>query len=256
MTVEQEAEGPTANQAAISEATRILDHVASTGLTARALGGIAVALRCPSAQSGVLARSYSDLDLVVDRKSAHRLTPHLEDLGYAPDVSFNAVHGRSRLMFAHAEHGHVDIFIERFTMCHTLDLKRRLRIHPTTLAPADLLLTKLQVAQLNHKDVTDAVALVTDLPLSDDEAAINADYIIGVLSSDWGWWRTVTANLALVQDHLADLPLDAAERKRVCTALEDLRSAIDRSRKSLRWRLRAPAGERLPWRDDPEETRA
>jgi hypothetical protein len=243
-----------AKQSAIDEALRLLEHLTSSGLTARALGGIAVAVRCPSAQSGALARSYSDLDLIVDRKSAHRLTPHLEELGYTPDASFNAIHGRSRLMFAHAEHGHVDVFIDRFVMCHTLDLKRRLRLHPTTLAPADLLLTKLQVAELNRKDVTDTVALVVDLPLSDAEDAINAEYVIEVLSSDWGWWRTVTANLELVQCHLDDLSLDAANRSRAYAALEALRSGIDRSRKSLGWRLRAQVGDRLPWRDDPEES--
>ena len=54
----------------------------------------------------------------------------------------------------------VDVFVGVFSMCHRLDLDGRLGEHPTALDAADLLLTKLQIAEINRKDLVDAVRLL------------------------------------------------------------------------------------------------
>jgi hypothetical protein len=220
----------------------------------RVLGGIAVAMRCPSARSPApLARTYSDIDLATDRSSGVALARALEQMDFEPERRFNAIHGHSRLQFNRADGLHIDVFVNEFVMCHRLSLAERLAIHDTTIPLADLLLTKLQVAELNDKDVTDAAALLLDHKLTDDEAGINVGHVTRVLGRDWGWWRTVSENLDALPEHLGERlaePAVAVVRDR----LSQLTKAIADAPKSLRWRARAKAGERYPWRDDPEES--
>jgi hypothetical protein len=242
------------SQAAITAAEEIVAAAAARGGETRILGGIAIAVRCPSARDGQLARSFSDIDLVSASKGAPRLVQALDGLGYVPEERFNAMHGHSRLLFDHPEGAHVDVFVRRFAMCHSLDLGNRLEIHPTTIPLADLLLTKAQIAELNEKDVTDLAALFVDHPLSDDESGLNRRYVSRLLARDWGWWRTVTANLAALAGHLHGRLSPAAEDV-VKAKVDDLLAVIGSEPKSLRWKARARAGDRLPWREDPEESR-
>jgi hypothetical protein len=170
-----------------------------------------------------------------------------------PERRFNALHGHRRLMFDHPDGTHIDVFVEEFVMCHRLDLRSRLAFHETTVPLVDLLLTKLQVAELNEKDVTDAAALLLDHELTSDESGINMDYVTRLLSRDWGWWRTVSANLAALPDHLASRLSEPAAVTATGRA-KRLLEAIELVPKSLRWKARARAGERIPWREDPEES--
>lgn len=220
----------------------------------RVLGGIGVALRCPSARDPeMLAREYSDIDLVTDRRSGSVLSHAMESLAYAPERRFNAMHGHNRLMFDRHDGLHVDVFVDHFVMCHRLTLTGRLDLHETTLPLADLLLTKLQVAELNAKDVTDAAALLLDHDLTADETGINVTYITDLLARDWGWWRTVSHNLEMLPAHLGGR-LPEPGREIVMAQAKRLLDAIEQAPKSLRWKARAKAGDRIAWRDDPEES--
>lgn len=88
------------------------------------------------------------------------------DHGYEPDREFNLLHGAQRLIFRHtADERHIDVFLDRFQMCHTFDLRDRLHLHSVTLPPTDLLLTKLQVVEATENDLRDLFALLSDLPL-------------------------------------------------------------------------------------------
>jgi len=222
------------------------------GLHCRALGGIAVALRCPLALSGPLERPYSDLDLLVTRKHASDCADVIEAAGFAPNKSFNRVNGQKRMLFDSDSGSHVDLFIGAFEMCHRLELGGRLLIEPQTLSLADLFLTKAQIAELTMKDVTDLAALLHDHELTSDDNGINRDYIARFLSRDWGWWRTVTANLAKLETLVSELHLSARATERIEARVPELRAAIDATAKNARWRLRARVGERLPWREEPE----
>ena len=239
----------------LGEAARILAAADDSGLTVRLLGGAAIALRCPTARSGPLERDYSDLDLVTDRRSAMRLENVLAGLGYEADAQFNALHGRSRLMFDHHKYPHLDVFVERFSMCHELNLGARLGVDELTIPLADLWLTKLQVAKLNRKDVLDVVALLADWELARDDSGVNQPYIVDLLSRDWGWWRTVTENTTVIADHLPALGLGEVDEMTARSRMQELARAVEIAPKTMRWKTRARVGERLPWREEPEESR-
>jgi hypothetical protein len=244
-----------AEPASLDGGRDIVARTKAAGGEARLLGGVAVAARCPSAaEDGPFARAYSDIDLVTTSSSAEQLGSALAGLGYEPATRFNAAHGHSRLMFDRDSDGaHLDVFVRRFTMCHELDLGDRLAEDELTIPLADLLLTKLQVAELNEKDVTDASALLVDHDLRTDESGINVSYLTGILGRDWGWWRTVTDNLEALPSHLRGR-IDQARAAKVVERVEALSGAIEAAPKSLRWKARAKAGTRIPWRDEPEES--
>ena len=231
----------------------LVARATSEGATLRALGGVGIALRCPSARDGSgLARRFSDVDFAVKAGEQKATTAAMGALGLEPATRFNATQGASRLLFERADGLHADVFVGRFALCHELPLARRLGVDDRTLPLADLLLTKLQVAELNRKDVTDTAALLLDHELTEDDSGINAAYLAGVLAGDWGWWRTVTENLATVRTMVASLPVPPDGQAVVERRLDELEARIEAAPKGARWRLRARIGERRPWRVEPE----
>jgi len=230
----------------------VLDELERRGVTARAVGGLAVHLRCPSANGPPLARAYKDLDLAIRRSAGRPLGDALEDLGYEPDKEFNALHGRERMMFWDVENERqLDVFVDRMVLCHTLEFADRLTLEPRTLPLADLLLAKLQVVELNERDLKDAAALLADHELGPD--GIAEGRVVELLANDWGWWRTTTATLERLADYATRLDAFAGAAAVVQRATA-LRERIDAAPKSRRWRMRAKIGERKRWYELPEET--
>jgi hypothetical protein len=222
------------------------------GLQVRLLGGIAVALRCPSARdTGRLVREYSDIDLVTTRKHARKLTPVMQAVGFEPNERFNAANGATRLSYFAPDEEHIDVFVDDFRLCHVLPLAGRLNEHPVTISLEDLLLTKLQVARLNEKDVTDALALLIDHGVGD--GGIDESYILALLSRDWGWWRTSTETITAITGVVDQIDLSDADAALARAALSTLSASIDAAPKSVKWRARARVGDRRPWRVDPED---
>jgi hypothetical protein len=252
--VSEQLSGRQTEESIVTQTRSLIDGLTASGVVARALGGVAIALLCPSAAQPPLRRSYGDLDLATPKGDGRRLEARLQELGLVPDARFNALHGRRRMMFEAPDYGwSMDVFVEEFTMCHALVLGDRLGSPPYTLTPADLALTKLQIVELNNKDAVDLAALFLDVEMTNDESGINVGYISALLAKDWGWWRTVTGNLTWLEEVVPSLGLDAAATSRVLAAIKELRRSIDERQKSLRWRARANVGDRMLWHEQPEE---
>lgn len=237
----------------VAEGTRIAEAAAGRGVPLRLLGGVAIAVRCPSSQRPPLQRSYGDIDLVTSGSSGRQVIGLLEELGYAADQEFNTLHGHRRLyFFDEGNRRQVDVFVDEAQLCHRIDLRDRLEAVPLTLSLADLTVLKLQVVETNEKDYLDICALFADHDLSEDESGINMVHIAGLAGGDWGVWRT----LGMVAERSArfalDLPgFDAGER--VAARLERLIAALDGAPKSRGWKLRARLGDRKRWYELPEE---
>jgi hypothetical protein len=236
------------------EARRIIAAGESQGITLRLLGGLAVRLHSPSATHRALERSYPDIDLATDSRS-QAVESLIAGLGYAPDQQFNLLNGSSRLLFFDESHDRqIDVFVSRFEMCHRLPITERLALEALTLPLAELLLTKLQIVQLNEKDLRDVSALLVDHPAGDnDSETINAPYIARLLASDWGLWRTITGNLASLRAFAAASDLDESHKALIRERVESLLAAIEAAPKSFKWKSRAAIGERKRWYELPEE---
>jgi hypothetical protein len=229
------------------EGRRVIAAAADRGVPLRLTGGVAVSLRCPSAAQAPLAREYKDIDLVGLGSARREAVDLLTGLGYQPDEEFNALHGRTRLLFHDPVRARqLDVILDRLEMSHVLELKERLLLDVETLTLPDLLLTKLQVVEVNERDRKDAAAILHDHESGDERVA-------EVLAVDWGWWRTVTGNLDQLEDWVESLPDFEDGKKRIRAQIGTLRRRIDDEPKSMRWKARARVGERLRWYELPEE---
>jgi hypothetical protein len=215
---------------------------------------VAVRLRAPELPPA-LSREYKDLDFAVSKKKAGDADKLLREAGYEPHITFNAMHARERALFFDDQHGRqVDVFIDSFRMCHQIPLNDRLDGDQPTVPLAELLLTKLQIIELNEKDVRDTVLLLYGHPVDEhDDDAVNAARIASLCAADWGLWRTITANLERCRSHIDDYQLDPADRDRISTRFDELLGRIEEEPKSRGWKLRARVGERKRWYELPEE---
>ena len=237
------------------EGRRLIALLDASDVRARLLGGVGVALHGHGHAPEVLRREYADLDFVVRRRDGASFRGILEGAGYEPNRRFNALHGHRRLLYYDGNGRQIDAFLGDFAMCHALDLDDRLTADGYSIAPADLLLTKLQIVQINDKDLFDVLALMVDHAVGDDPAeTIERARVAAVLGRDWGWHTTVTDNLVQLArrlDGLADLADDV--RARLLSAIADLVAVADSAPKTIRWRARARVGRRIPWYELPEE---
>jgi hypothetical protein len=237
----------------VSEGQRLLARAAEADVPLRLLGGVAIRLRAPGELSAAFRRSYADLDFATTKKGSRRAEEFLRQEGYAPHVAYNSLHGGERLLFFDDDHERqVDVFVGAFSMCHKIPLNDRIEVDQTSIPLAELLLTKLQIAELNEKDVRDALALLEGHAVGDaDGETINAGRIAALCAADWGLWRTITGNLdtccALAPGY------DVPNRAEVETRLQELLHRIEAEPKTRSWRLRAKIGDRKRWYELPEE---
>jgi hypothetical protein len=239
------------------EALRIMKQGEAQGVLLRLLGGLAIKMHSPSATHRALARSYPDMDFATPLRRAQSVEVLLTGLGYEPNKTFNLLNGASRLLFYDNVHGRqIDVFIGHFEMCHRLPITDRISLDPFTLPLAELLLTKLQIVQMNEKDIRDICALVIDHPLGDADAEmINLSRFEQICDEDWGLWKTVMLSLKKVQEYLNKYPLEPNDKGPLEERLAQLQRSLDESPKSLKWKMRARIGEKMQWYDLPEEVR-
>ena len=142
-------------------------------------------------------REYADLDWITPKGKSSQTQKFFESLGYVPQTRFNTMYGRERLLYFDEQHDRqVDVLVGTFRMSHEIPFGKRMTLEPLTVPLAELLLTKLQIIELNEKDVRDALALLHDHPVGEEDGdSVNAAHIAKLCASDWGLWRTFTANL-------------------------------------------------------------
>jgi hypothetical protein len=207
-------------------------------------------------------RAGQDMDFACLAKGRKNVVAYLERSGCQPDKRFNNLNG-DRQMYFNAPSGRpIDVMVDRLVMCHTLDFRPSFGRLPHTVDAIDVLLSKLQIVELNEKDAQDIFQLLSGVPVradggSGDSATpvLDAGRFARLLGSDWGWWRTVTGNLAKLpvlaaeqpQLRPAGAPFDALAQAR------QLEEAAERAPKGVKWKLRANVGDRVRWYELPEE---
>ena len=254
----------------LAEAMRVVDLASERGLLVRLMGGMAIRAHAPDWPART-RRVEVDLDFATRSKDRGAFYHLLETEGYTPDKRHNALFGSKQAYFVDVPRSRpVDVLVDSLEMAHSFGFADRLGLSSPTLPLAELLLSKLQIVKINRKDVLDALVLLAEHPLASDDGApdsrdglgaINVPRILSFTSNDWGWWRTVTGNLDVLDQYLAveltpedlDLNNGRAVLYDPGTQIAALRAAIDGASKSTRWKLRSRVGERQTWYRDPEE---
>ena len=221
---------------------------------AKLLGGAGIHLHSPSASRPPLKRKYGDLDYAIPKKDRKAVLALFPSLGYEANERFNLMNGDSRLYFYDAGHSRqVDIFIDVFKMSHVIDLRGRLDDDGPCCSPADLLLSKLQIYEVNRKDLVDVIALLLDHEVGTGNDAIDATYIARVASQDWGMYRTLQLNIDKLIATVEEIEVD---RGVVRSRIDEVWKVVEAQPKPLKWRLRAQVGDRMTWYELPEEVRS
>lgn len=243
-------------RADILEEARWLTHGArAANVTVRVLGGVAISLHASGRLHPALTRPYRDIDLVTTRKQGRPTAELLRGFGYTANERFNLMNGSTRLVFYDLANGrHVDVFVGKFRMCHQIPIADRLELEDTTVPLAELLLTKLQIVELNHKDLIDIWAIVHEHDVAEhDDDAINAARIAELLAADWGLWRTSRQTVEAARTRLSESELPEDDRSLIDERLQRLWVRVEAQPKGLRWRSRAKVGDRAKWYEEPEE---
>jgi hypothetical protein len=243
-------------EAVDQEGLRVIEVAHDRGVLVRVVGGVAVSMHAEGGLPGPLQRDYKDLDLVTVPGNSGDVQQLLVSLGYEPNDSFNALNGALRLLFYDRIHGRqVDVFVGQFRMCHEIPIRReRLELDGWTLPLAELLLTKLQIASLNRKDLVDIYGLTVGHEVANiDENTINSGVVADLLAKDWGLWRTSRQTIERSLEHLGDFALEPELATRIRARLEHIWNEVELRPKGARWRARARLGDRMRWYEEPDE---
>jgi hypothetical protein len=246
----------------LPEAMALAQGAAAAGLGLKLLGGLAVRVICPAFPPRL--RQGQDIDFACLSKGRKAVAANLEKQGCAGDRRFNNLNGDRQMYFTAPSGRPIDVMVDRLTMCHTLDFRPSFGRLPLTVDAVDLLLSKLQIVELNEKDVRDTLHLLAGVPVAsggraggggEGSAVIDTERFTKMLGADWGWWRTVTGNLAKLPALVAerpglvppDPPFDPVAQSR------ELLELAESAPKTVKWRLRANVGDRVRWYELPEE---
>ena len=239
----------------IEEAERIAAAARAARVGVKLMGGAGIHIHSPSAHHPPLKRKYGDLDYVMPKRDRKAVLAFFPSLGYEANERFNLMQGDHRLFFFDNMNGRqVDVFIDAIKMSHVIDMRGRLDHEGPCASPSDLLLSKLQIYEVNHKDLVDLTALLLDHPVAaNSDEAIDAGYIARLLSEEWGLYRTLQVNIEKLNSTLNELDVD---RELIRSRLAEIWKAVDAQPKPLAWRLRAQLGDRMRWYELPEEARS
>lgn len=240
------------------EADRLLGAAREAGVTLRLLGALAFRRHCPTYGSlqDRLQRHYTDIDFAGYGTDAERIRSLFRELGYKEDAEVYINSEGSRFVFEPVTSGtHVDVFLDKLEFCHTISWKNRLEQDDPTIPLADLLLEKMQIVEINEKDLIDAAMLLLEHDLGEgDDETVNVGYVASLCGADWGLHRTVTMNLDKVRSYAHNNSLVRDEERAV---LDERVAAtlgrIQREPKTVKWKLRSRVGDRVRWYRDVGE---
>lgn len=243
------------NPDVVQETIRLVSEAEEAGIPVRVLGGMGILLHAGDLLHPSFKREIRDIDLVTPKGQGRKVSEFVSGQGYTPNRTFNAMHGARRLLFYDPPNGRqVDVFIGTFEMCHELPLSERMMLEPVTLPLAELVMSKLQIVKLNHKDMLDLYSLFLTHEVADhDNETINAARVADLCARDWGLYRTLQLNLERLRLELTGTAVTDEERETIRTRVQALEEAIERAPKGTKWRMRARVGDRVRWYEDPDE---
>lgn len=239
------------------DALAIVDAAKKKGIQLRLLGATAIYYQCPKSSllADLMKRRLTDLDFVALSKHVSRIPELFSDLHFVPNERVNTLYGATRqIYFDPTSSRHVDIFFDKLSFNHEIDLLQRLDVDSITISLADLLLEKLQIVKMSEKDAKDVIVLLHEHELDGVQGTIDANYIAKLLSNDWGFYYTATTNLTKVKDYLKGIQsLLQEDRSLVSDRIDNLARIVESQKKSFKWNMRARLGTRTPWYTEAED---
>ncbi|HVO70917.1 MAG TPA: hypothetical protein VMT24_12780 [Aggregatilineaceae bacterium] len=241
-----------------NELKRILKASDEAGVILRVIGSLAFQMHCPKFGylQQAMGRAYTDIDFAAYSRQTKAIQDLMAKLGYTDNQEVFIVSGGERSIFDRSEIGlHIDIFYEKLDFCHLIRWADRLEVDSPSIPLAEMLLEKMQIVQINEKDIIDTIMLLLEHPLGDiDKETINIKRVAELCAADWGLWRTVTMNLGKVRVLSQGYEqLKPDQKATIETQVKTALTRIEEEPKALAWRLRARVGDRVKWYKEVDE---
>jgi len=238
-----------------------VDQAAEAGLTLRILGHLAVREHVVKHRDLIEALERvptHDIDYMGYSKERDKADQMFKALGYEPDpaVVYSQEYGIKRLIYHDHDTGMMEeIFLDELDMAHKLDFRERLELDSPTISLVDLLLSKLQIQQINEKDIKDLIALTAEHNLgAGDRELIDIEYLLKLTRNDWGLYYTSRKNLGVVREFLGGYNvIGTALRESVEGKLIDILEQMEDVPKTMKWKMRARVGTKVKWYQDVSE---
>jgi hypothetical protein len=241
-----------------NELKRILEASEKAGILLRVIGSLAFQMHCPEYGhlQAAMGRAYTDIDFGAYAKQTKQIQALMAGLGYVDNREVFIASEGERSIFDKPGTGlHVDVFYEKLDFCHPIYWKDRLEVDSPTIPLTELLLEKMQIVEINEKDVIDTIMLLLEHKLGDvDKETINIKLASELCAKEWGLWRTTTMNLDKVKQlaqHYSQL--DDNQKSHVTSQVDTILARLNDEPKPLAWRIRARVGDRVKWYKDVDE---
>ena len=239
----------------LTEGKRIADAARNQGIVMRVMGPLALHYYFPEqvdmyARLGRLGdRYFTDIDFAAYGKHRKKMMDFMKGLGYECDLHTIMVSGKTRHIYYAGPVPMIDVFFDKLNYCHEVDYDGRLELDEYSVSLADILLQKLQIWEINDKDLKDIEYLfITALVGDDDGKKINQSYVAKRFADDWGFWYTATTNLGRVKDHVEGVDaLSDDQKAKVKQVADQFRARIDAEPKTKGWEKRAKKGTDKIW---------
>jgi hypothetical protein len=247
----------------MQEAFRIIEIAEERDIVLRLLGSIAFRIHCPKYapilhQGSAVHRPLTDIDYMTYNKHKTPIRKLMYDLRFREIFADPIV---SRIVFQSPKYKNlkVDFFLERLQFCHIISFdrkKKRLEIDKPTIPLEEMLLEKMQIVEINEKDIKDTVMLVCEHDIDNDveknTEIIDGGFIARILADDWGFWYTVTTNLNKTKTWIPKYSnaLSEEDQSLAIFRINKLLERIDQEEKTKRWRKRAKTGTNKRWYEE------
>jgi hypothetical protein len=242
-------------EAYLEEGRRLTEDAQKQGIVLRVMGPIALHYYFPEfvdlyrRMERLGDRVFTDIDYAAYGKHRSKLVSFFESHEYELEKRAAMISGGTRLIFFSSNIPMIDVFFDKLDYNHAIDYRGRLEIHPYCVSLADLMLQKLQIVQINDKDLKDAMLLFLAAQVSDtDKEAINAKYIAKLFSDDWGFYYTATTNLKKIKEAMTGVKaLSDDHRAIIAKKVDYFLKYIEDTPKSGKWKSRAKTGTSKSW---------
>jgi hypothetical protein len=249
---------PVAHLEYVDRALELVEQARAKGIELRILGSLAYRLHCPNSLAlfEEMERDLTDIDFAARHEHRKAIREYFTERGLVIDNDIVVAMEGKRYAFTDPETKlNVDVFFDELYFCHPIPLRDRLELDYPTITPTDLLLEKMQIVDINPKDVKDTLVLLLEHPIgADGNEAIDGGYVAKIVGSDWGFYYTLTRNLEKLRHHVADYRAFGQDRREIVDGrIRELERAIEEEPKTTKWKMRARIGPRKRWYQEVAE---
>ncbi len=242
-------------QVYLDEARHLTEQGLKQGVILRVMGPIALHFYFPEyvdlyrRMERLGERVFTDIDYASYGKCRGKIVQFFQSQDYEIEKRAAMISGGTRHIYYGGKVPMIDVFFDKLSYNHPIDYKNRLEIDPYCVSLTDLLLQKLQIVEINDKDLKDTMLLLLAAKIGEaDNGMVNARYLGKIMGEDWGFYYTATMNLGKVKGHLqAMAALSDEQRKVVAAKVDGLLDYIEKVPKSGNWKRRAQVGTKKPW---------